>query len=352
MIRLSVPALCEEYHKEAYHEAIVLALKELSVGRYIPWKPKRKQKLSDEQLLKEEIQAFFRDLWNEESTYFSLTCGKQADMERVISNAGSKYNALQEPDREGCKNVLESILPYEESFKKAKGFRVKNGRIESIKLSHWGGVEYLGFLRVAVCPYCNNAILSRNTNLQYDHYLEKDKFPYLRLNLYNLVPCCPNCNQYRRKKIEINDFTTYAYPFRDSIDKEAKFDLDFGCLEDMQDNEAPINPQHLQLVKRKEDSPIRSCKFIDEMGLVDEFKKSPEVIRKISDVKRDSFNLHDEVQKFYEGLLGKIGKRRAYSDIFHFPFDRREINRVQDLKICLDMVKIFAPELEIREEEP
>ena len=54
---------------------------------------------------------------------------------------------------------------------------------------------------VKVCPYCNRVFVE---NIEYktggslkgqlDHFYPKDKYPYLAISRYNLVPCCPFCN--------------------------------------------------------------------------------------------------------------------------------------------------------------
>ncbi|MDN5025147.1 hypothetical protein PCY08_06790 [Streptococcus sp. SO4] len=53
-------------------------------------------------------------------------------------------------------------------------------------------------LDVTVCPYCNrNYINSRKNYLgaNFDHYYDKDKYPFFALTLSNLIPCCDTCNR-------------------------------------------------------------------------------------------------------------------------------------------------------------
>ena len=56
-----------------------------------------------------------------------------------------------------------------------------------------------------VCPYCNRTFIKHVTGkkadgkdveikAQLDHFYDKDKYPYLAVSRYNLVPCCPTCN--------------------------------------------------------------------------------------------------------------------------------------------------------------
>lgn len=52
-----------------------------------------------------------------------------------------------------------------------------------------------------VCPYCNRVFI-KNVNAddgkqvrgQLDHFYDKDKYPYLAILKYNLIPSCPFCN--------------------------------------------------------------------------------------------------------------------------------------------------------------
>ena len=64
-------------------------------------------------------------------------------------------------------------------------------------------------LNIKTCPYCNAqytilVVDSKNSTIakfQFDHFFSKDKFPYLSLCLYNLIPCCANCNITKSKKL-------------------------------------------------------------------------------------------------------------------------------------------------------
>ena len=59
--------------------------------------------------------------------------------------------------------------------------------------------------RIEVCPYCGRSyimtaphptITNPNTIIKshIDHFLPKDTYPYLSINYFNLIPCCPTCN--------------------------------------------------------------------------------------------------------------------------------------------------------------
>ena len=82
-------------------------------------------------------------------------------------------------------------------------------------------------LDVKVCPYCNrNYILNfdkkgkENTTAQLDHFFDKNKYPYLAISIYNLVPSCGTCNQ--RKSTKQEDI---FYPYTESFNDSVKFSL-------------------------------------------------------------------------------------------------------------------------------
>lgn len=58
-------------------------------------------------------------------------------------------------------------------------------------------------LGITVCPYCNrNYINSRHDKVgcEFDHYYNKDDYPFFALTLSNLIPSCSTCNRVKGKK--------------------------------------------------------------------------------------------------------------------------------------------------------
>lgn len=87
-------------------------------------------------------------------------------------------------------------------------------------------------LDVRVCPYCNRIYtvtlpskeelekdeLFKATRSTFDHFYSQDKFPYLALSLFNLIPSCFSCNLNKRdldRKI--------VYPYDEEFGKNAVF---------------------------------------------------------------------------------------------------------------------------------
>lgn len=81
---------------------------------------------------------------------------------------------------------------------------------------------------VKVCPYCNRSYiftLSKGTRPQYDHFFPKSLYPYLSVSLYNLIPCCPICNNSKTAKDVYQKGNRILYPFEDEYGYDISFRL-------------------------------------------------------------------------------------------------------------------------------
>ncbi|MCU0439436.1 MAG: HNH endonuclease [Raineya sp.] len=97
-------------------------------------------------------------------------------------------------------------------------------------------------LNLSVCPYCNrNFIKSTSTHRidELDHFFPKQKYPFLALSFYNLIPSCKVCNKLKvEEPVSINpydiEFSKEKFSFRLKIkkasfyhDSENGFEIDF-----------------------------------------------------------------------------------------------------------------------------
>lgn len=97
--------------------------------------------------------------------------------------------------------------------------------------------EIISELDVNVCPYCNmqyTTILkrkhisaSKKDNIIYkltlDHYYPKSKYPFLALSIWNLIPCCHNCN------LAKSNHDTYKFPILYPYEDEFGYDIVFSA---------------------------------------------------------------------------------------------------------------------------
>lgn len=70
-------------------------------------------------------------------------------------------------------------------------------RSEKNKKTTYSPITLVENIGITVCPYCNRSFIysARNKRTcQLDHFFSKDKYPYLALSFFNLVPSCYACN--------------------------------------------------------------------------------------------------------------------------------------------------------------
>ena len=97
-------------------------------------------------------------------------------------------------------------------------------------------VELSAKLNVKTCPYCNMSYtvyaeeliqLKRRSRVeklakfQFDHFYDKMSYPMLSMSLYNLVPCCPVCNQGK----SFRDLPRVFHPYLTDIHTLFKFEV-------------------------------------------------------------------------------------------------------------------------------
>lgn len=95
----------------------------------------------------------------------------------------------------------------------------------------WGAYELCKFLKISVCPYCNRqyifTIRDENrdciTRPEMDHFYSKSIYPFLSINLYNLIPSCHTCNH--KKSDKDNQI---IYPYEEGFGKDISFRVKYA----------------------------------------------------------------------------------------------------------------------------
>ena len=114
--------------------------------------------------------------------------------------------------------------------------------------------DFLQIIDCKVCPYCNRAYTFTIRNGKFkskpelDHYFSKNKYPYLALSIFNLIPSCSICN---KGKSDI-DTKYICYPYEESFDEmenQISFTTDFDDLEAIFNNDKKL------IVKLNNDDP-------------------------------------------------------------------------------------------------
>ena len=88
----------------------------------------------------------------------------------------------------------------------------------------------LNSLNLSVCPYCNRQYIfgtdnNRKVGAQFDHFYSKSKYPYLALSFYNLIPCCPVCNNAKNAE-DTFDNKSLLYPFEEEYGYDIFFEIE------------------------------------------------------------------------------------------------------------------------------
>lgn len=156
--------------------------------------------ITEEEVADNRLWDFFNNEIKEDHLR-SLLIGKPQELKNYVNKWNELvYNFTSDTDKANL-NAFKNIL--KENFNYA-GFRVaKLNRIAVV-------------LNIKTCLYCNQqytVAVGKNPNseenislvgsdayLQFDHYFDKSSYPFLSMSLYNLIPCCPFCNQKKSAK--------------------------------------------------------------------------------------------------------------------------------------------------------
>lgn len=153
-----------------------------------------------------------------------LIIGEIDELEKIKNSVG-ELKKNKDKKSKGYKQSKE--------YKNVKWFEDQYKNFRSIECigDKWGGRALVESLDLRTCPYCNRNFIdtykieSNNKirdNAQLDHFLPKEKYPYLSISLYNLIPCCAQCNH-----IKSNQIKEIVYPYSKTINGAMNFKIDF-----------------------------------------------------------------------------------------------------------------------------
>ena len=172
-----------------------------------------------------------------------------------------------------------------------KNFRTPNNK----KLPSWYGAKLIKILKIEVCPYCGqhyfSTIQDKNGNIiaeaTFDHYYNKSTYPFLALNLYNLIPVCRSCNS--TYKLDNNDII--INPYIGELGESIKFSLKNSDIPNYMNNKKifvdiacnnELTQNHVSTLKLKE--RYEYYQGIIKSIIKKRIKYNPEYIKKIAEV--------------------------------------------------------------------
>ena len=158
-----------------------------------------------------------------------------------LTRYSQMYNLLINDDIHSLIRVYGSIVTVDKNYDIYDDFRIE-----------WAK-KLVELTNTKVCPYCNRNFIvnfdTHNTTVELDHYFPKNKYPYLAISLYNLIPSCHTCNHKKRsEKLKI-------YPYRESFNDYVSFSLNPTAL--------PFIESNIELVIKKKKNTRKVRKKIN-----------------------------------------------------------------------------------------
>jgi len=92
--------------------------------------------------------------------------------------------------------------------------------------------RFINLLNVPVCPYCNRQWIttveadSGKVRATLDHFFSKEKYPYLSMSLFNLVPSCYSCNSSLKGRKEFS-LVKNIHPYIEDFNGKLHFSIGF-----------------------------------------------------------------------------------------------------------------------------
>lgn len=142
-----------------------------------------------------------------------IELGSLIDEERNVREAvyndkgDSPQKALQYDE---IKKFWDTVLDYREF-----GRGVRKGKYSIT----WNRHLFVQMTNVKVCPYCNRNYITSYiekdkddeiiTTASIDHYYQKARYPFLQMNIYNMIPSCTVCNTYLKGMKEFKHLNPY-----------------------------------------------------------------------------------------------------------------------------------------------
>lgn len=165
------------------------------LSKIIEWHWKNVETLIDESPYKNKVKSLKKDL------------GKIKLKDIIIATPSEFPGLLQRLSKKDFKKYTIK-KPGKKTNKSASEKHIFTYIYEKYRQKY--GSELVEKLELSVCPYCNRNFINSigdKTPAQFDHFFSKSYYPIFALSFYNLIPCCPTCNQWKSvAKFEISPY--------------------------------------------------------------------------------------------------------------------------------------------------
>lgn len=160
-------------------------------------------------------------------------------------------------------------------------------------------------LNLKCCPYCNRNFVTYIPNEDkrfigptYDHFFNKERFKYITLSFYNLIPSCYICNSNLKLNKEFK-IDTHINPFVEGFGADCVFDFELSTKNYTMSKEISFVPR-----LRIEDFVSLGQKTKIEGNLL-AFKLN-EIYENHNDSVEEIYKKFDKASPFYIGSISKI----------------------------------------------
>ena len=187
-----------------------------------------------------------------------ILCGDYEKLLEIKEKIKTKYRSKN--------NIIKQLFNYDKS--KSKTITPKLSKLQP-KISKFIEKE----LEIDTCYFCNIEFINKfkssadgkfKNGLTLDHYIDKGKYPYLALSLYNLIPSCYTCNSKVKGVDEINNLSPSSSKF--DFDTKVKFKT-FMMNKNLQ-----INKEQDFALMLKEDFSLDYKEYIDSLMLNERYE--------------------------------------------------------------------------------
>jgi len=219
---------------------------------------------------------------------------KRLEFVRKVSNE-KEFHRLVVADLEEIPKIITEYEEFSELFDNNKFNRsiFKWFSFERFRKSK-RAYNFVKRLNIKTCPYCNNHFTllrhnSKKVDCEFDHFYPKQKYPYLSISFYNLIPCCSVCNR-AKNETENKDI---IHPYYDSFYDKFLFSTDKKTIIDF-------------IIQENRDFETLQIKAIPNRGFEKEF-----------DAHNEIFNI-EEIHQEHKDIVFEI-----YSKAYHYPESRK-----------------------------
>lgn len=218
------------------------------------------------------------------------------------------------------------------------------------KWRSWGAGRFIKALGVKYCPYCNaDSVYSSffwgedeeagdwSIQSELDHFMPKNRYPFLAISLYNLVPSCRRCNGSIKGGEDIA-FDDCLYPYVDSLHDAIEFAYDPSCVEDFYCVGDDRNPALTVRCRSSDARQIaKTRKFLRYFKTKEVYQHlfADEILNKYHKAQRCSLLLKDVIRRFEP----QITERGIKEFVLHHSLDASKISEERFSKVFIDLMR-------------